>query len=270
MKNTLALLLIICLFIARETTAQNNGFYGKKVYVEFNGLGNIALFHHTGTYDTRFYKNNGSTLTQGSDWFNSGFNLGAGIATKRDFMIGLETSWWFFNVAGPTSLNYESSSLYGPIYLRHEMLDMRTFSIMPTLTFGGKKGLLPVGINHQVGIAYTRTKALDHDYLFRPDNDYYYSVTQEELDSLSSQNGGLVDYEEVFAGFSLVYTLKVRIPVSKSVMINYGFRYSLNYTSLNHGYSDVHKMSNTVLQEEIRRARFRSPLSFSIGVTLAL
>jgi hypothetical protein len=260
MKNTCSLL-IICLF-ALNAAAQNSGLYGKKTYIEFNGMGHVALVNQRG-YVAELY---GKTLSKKSDWLNGGFNVAAGIATRRDFMLGLEAGFWYFNVAGPDYLSDDDN--YYAVSIRHEMLDVRTFSIIPTLTFGGKKGLLPIGLNHQVGLGYTRTKVLEKDYSYRPGSTFY--TTQDELDDLHAQNGGFVDYEHVYTGVTAVYTLKVRIPVSKAVMINYGLRYTLNFTSADTGPSGNYKMHPQTLRSEIGTARFSSLLSLNIGLTLAL
>jgi hypothetical protein len=259
-----ALLLLLTSFMFVQLQAQNSGFYGHKGYVEVNGMGCWPLLARSGwfgeTYD--------GTLRTKKDEFNSGFNIGAGYAVKRNLMIGLETGLWSFNVAGPEYLYvYDAFGYSYGMSIRHEMLDVRTFSVMPTFTFGGKKGLLPVGLNHQVGVGYTNTKVLKKDYKYRSGDNSY---TQEQLDNMNEENGGFVDYKNNYTGFTAAYTLKVRIPVSKSVMINYGLRYTLNLTSQNTKSAGDGKMASEDLYREIRAARFRSVITFNLGITLAI
>lgn len=260
-----ALLLLLSSFIFLQLQAQNSGLYGHKAYVEINGMGCWPLLARSGWFAETY---DGSLRTK-NDEFNSGFNVGAGYAIRRHLMLGLETGLWNFNVAGPRYV-YTYDNIFGYSYgmsIRHEMLDVRTFSFMPTLTFGGKKGLLPVGLNHQVGVGYTNTKVLKKDYKYRSSDGLY---TQEQLDLINEKNGGFVDYKNNYTGFTAAYTLKVRIPVSKSVMINYGLRYTLNFTSENTKSAGDGKMASEDLYREIRAARFRSAMTFNLGLTLAL
>jgi len=269
MKRAFTLLFAAFLLTGTSALAQSNGFYGRKIYVEFNGLAHYALFNQFGD-NNRLYD---QSLKRKSDLFNAGFNIGAGIAAKRDFMIGFETGLWYFNVAGPSYLSgSDGSNNYYSTSLRHEMLDVRTFSLLPTFTFGLKKGLLPIGVNHQVGVGYTNTKVLDKDYNYSQDASMgYSSMSPSELDSLYAKNGGFVNYKKDYKGFVAAYTLKVRIPVSKSVMINYGLRYTLNIgkESVNPMTTGNFKMDEYALYSEIRRARFRTLLTFNLGVTVA-
>jgi hypothetical protein len=260
MKKAFLLLLISFMFF--QLQAQNSGFYGHKGYVELNGIGCWPILARSGYYNTY-----DESLRTKKDEFNSGFTVGAGYAVRRDLMIGLETGLWNFNVAGPQY--FYISDGFGNSYgysIHHEMLDVRTFSFMPTFTFGGKKGLLPVGLNHQVGVGYTSTKVLKKDYGYRSGDNYY---TQQQLDEINEKNGGFVDYKNKYTGFTAAYTLKVRIPVSKSVMINYGLRYTLNLTSQNITSTGNGKMASEDLYREIRTARFRSLLTLNLGLTLA-
>lgn len=269
MKKNLIILLAICLFNRPDAVAQNSGLYGKKAYFEVSGIGNLSVINGITHHDNLLYKKSGSSLIAGKDLINAGLYLSVGIATKRNFAVGVETGWWFFSMGGPEYVGYSNGFYTDNIYLRHEMLDARTFSLMPVLTFGSDKGLLPIGINHQIGIGFTNTSIVDKPYAYAPADSY---TSQQTLDNLNSANHGFVDYSRKFKGFMFVYGLKIRTPLTKRFMLNYGLRYTLNFTSSNGTFyaSTDYKMSTMDVRNGISSTRFRSIVSLNLGVTIAL
>lgn len=268
MKSSLIILLSVCLLGSAGLQAQNSGLYGKKAYVEVTGIANYSLLNGITSHLNPLYKKEGSGLVLGKDRINTGLYLSAGIATKRNFAIGVEAGWWYFSIGGPSAVMGENPNNSNYVSLKHEMLDARTFSLMPVFTFGGDKGLLPVGINNEVGIGYTSTHIVDKSYLYQSGDGTY---SQDYLDNLSSTHNGFVDYSQKFKGFMFMYGLKIRTPITNRVMINYGFRYTLNFTNSTGIYSSGNYKMNTIdVRQEIAATRFRSLVSLNLGVTLAL
>jgi hypothetical protein len=264
MKNVIFFLITL---ISTPAAAQNSGLYGKKLYVESNGLGNLVLFNRA---RPMYNATASGKVTPGSDVFNYGYNVAIGIAVKHSFAIGLETGFTYVNAAGPEYIYVPDSdnNYYYDLPMDHEKLEVRTFSVMPTMTFGGKQGLLPVGINHQVGVAYTQSRILEKDYAFR--TPYSDPPAQKYLDSLFEANNGFVDYDQRYRGFSVMYTLKVRTPVSKNLMINYGLRYMLNITFQPNAPAKDYKSPGYQLYSDINTSRMRSIISLNLGLTYVL
>jgi hypothetical protein len=276
MKNTVLLLITL---ISLPVAAQNSGFFGKTSFVEITGIGNYPLFSNM-QQENNFYKKSGNGLATGQDAANGGVYFAVGTAVKRNVALTLETGFWWFNMLGPNNVFFEDS-YYGymaQVPIRHENLAVRTFSVMPIVEIGGKKGLLPIGISHQIGMGYTSSRIAEKDYVYEPgtsgeytyydDQTGYHTVTYAHLiDSLHTQQGGFADYGKKRSGVTLLYGLKVRTPITKSILINYGLRYTLNIggKSDSNQYGEYDREAWTT--NEIRRTRFRSLVSLNLGLT---
>ena len=131
---------------------------------------------------------------------------------------------------------------------------------MPKFELSGANGLLPNGIVHQIGVGLLINKVNAKYYL--QDNGYGTytggpNADQSELDDFMEDN----KFDEAFKMMRLMYGLKMRTPVGKSLMINYGIRYTLDLGMLSLG-------SNYDLQRAIRSYQFRSVISFDLGLTV--
>ena len=175
--------------------------------MEFSANGNYCMLSSF-RQPFEYYKTNSSnTLVSGKDNFNYGFQLGFGIAVKKNVAINLQSGIWFSDVAGP-------SSIYGGNYtypVRHENLNVRTLSFLPVINIAEKSALLPVGFSHEIGIGYTVSQIVEKDYVYQPREQYTYIFdnntnqyvsTKYILDSLEAKNGSFIDYSKKYKGFT--------------------------------------------------------------------
>lgn len=276
MKRTLFFLLTL---IALPAAAQNSGLFGKTSFVEVTGVGNFSLMNRWLNNDY-YYKRNGQNLMKAKDLVNGGVYVAVGTAVKRNVALTLEAGWWMFNTDGPSIVRFSAGDYYSStMEIRHENLDVRTFSIMPIVEIGGKEGLLPIGISHQIGVGYTSSKPVEKDYLYAPAmsgpfsyydelGNYHSMDSKDFLDSLHTVQGGFADFKNKQKGVTLLYGLKVRTPISENVMLNYGVRYTLNFGSKS-GRDQYDFDKEAWTQDEIRRARFYSFISVNFGVSYA-
>lgn len=249
--------------------AQTVGFYGKTKFVDINTTGYIPMLYWIGNGDKNIVAD-GNTLRYQKDKFNYGFIVNAGFAKKRNLAFSLELGYFIGNFSAPQYVTYTTTDQWGYTYedyvdIQHEMLKIQTLSIMPKIEFSQYGGLLPVGLNHQIGLGYTMTHIADKQYTFRILNNVN-DLTTEQKANLSKD---LFDYDQSFGGFTFLYAFNIRTPITKTFMINYGIRYTLNLRN----YFQVSPLAtnkyfdNEEAHQFIGRALGRNFITFNIGLT---
>lgn len=265
-------LIISAFLLSTQGWSQNSGLYGKKTFIELNGLGSIPMFGWFLNETGPIYKANGKSLTQGNDNFNYGFRVTLGRVLKRNTALSLELGYDYRNVSGPeyvTTKYLDQWGYYSEQYvqLKHEMFDVSTFSIMPKIEWTKSGGLLPIGLNHQIGIGYSSAKIQEKDYIYR------ITSGAEYLSASDSANFSekLVDYDQRYKGFSLMYAFNIRKPITKSLMINYGIRYTLNLRQYGQTFSGSsnYLMDHSEAAQKIGRTQLTNFMTFNLGVSYA-
>lgn len=251
-------ILILFILFSGLCSAQHSGFFGKKSYIEFNVIGSVPLIDNLFFGDASGYKKSGSNLVPGKDWFESGLRLALGHAVSNKFGVGIEFGMDFQNVA--PLLFYSNFDYSSDHILRHEMLDLRTIVVVPKVEFTSADGLLPIGLNHQIGFGYTSTKVVDRKYVLDRNG------TIPPTGSLK-----LAPISDGFNGMVLFYALNMRTALSKRFMLNYGIRYSANFlfaSSESLGVLGGYQVSRQHLGEVIRNRRLHNVLSFNFGFSV--
>lgn len=267
--------LYIFVFLTHFSFAQDAGFFGKKNVISINGLGAIPLIQNffNGGY---FYKNSNGTLTKANDLFNGGFSIGYSHTFSQNFGLGFDFESFFSNIKGPRSgVIAEYIPAYGYDYinvnLNHEALGLRTLTFMPKIEYQINGNELPIGIVNQFGIGYTTTKVIEKDY--------DYVITYPHPDNYEGlENKRVFDEKSTYNGLTIMYAFNVRTPISKSLIINYGIRYSLNiifsgnyfYDQLpsSYGYeSSNYLIDYTEMSKIVGRGRISNILNLNLGVS---
>lgn len=225
------LLFISALCLSGLANSQTYGYFGKKNSLSINGNGSIPIIYWYTKREYNNYKRSGNTLSEGNDVFDFGINVAYTHAFSGSFAFGLEYDLLFGNVKAPQSGSYfvynnSGGYDYNAYFdMKHEQLSIRTNVFMPKIEYTFTGSQLPFGINNQLGIGYSTTKVLEKDYLFNKSNSYY------GADSNLVSNK-MIDYDELKAikGITIMYAFNIRTPLSRSLMINYGIRYTLNLT----------------------------------------
>lgn len=236
---------------------KKGGFYGKKIYVQSEGLFSFPLIEKLFT-DGDSYIANGNNLVNGSDKFNYGYRLSAGIILKRNLGFGVEFGHDYSN----SNVNYQYN---------HEMLDISTLVFVPKFEFAHENALLPMGISHHVGIGAEWSSIVDRDYLFGlydPFTGYntikrYSEVTTDQLPF------GEIKNIPSIKRYILMYDITMRNPLSKSLFLTYGFKYVLKFKSENQEASLSNSKNYENYLEEINFHRNTNIISFHLGLTLA-
>lgn len=248
---------------------QNTGLYGKRFIVELSSTGSIPVFN----LGMRQYKAKNNRLYYKSDYFDYGVRGSFSYALLNNFGFGFEAGIDFSSIPAPTGLEIDTNNDdYSDYFIdmEHERLKIRTISFIPKFEFTTRNGLLPIGLNHQIGFGFTKTRVLKDDYV-------YESYDEIPITTLSDD---LFDYDNAAGvkSFQILYALNVRTPINKRILISYGMRYTANITmrgTMNSYFG--YGTNNTKpyydydwAYDLIARKRVRSFISLHLGIAVAL
>lgn len=267
-KNILICLCFISVFGISQT---QKGFFGKNNIVEISARGNVPLIYNLLFQDrlSSFIFDDGSTVAKAKrNWFNYGFSIQNIHYFKKSFGLGLEVGMDLQKASGPDYLEYSdpNNGIYWSGGIKHEMLRLNTISIMPKIEFGPFGSTLPSGISHQFGIGFTITKIKAKDYAFAS-QDMFNSIPDFVVNNARNE----LKNSKSFKGFSLLYQMTYRTPISKRLFIAWSMRYSGNFTALNNPveiFDNFGYVSDTYMDEvrsKVRLMRLSNIIQFSIA-----
>ncbi len=264
MKSKLIVVITFAVFSISATAQENYGYYGKKNFVELTSSSYVPLVYALTN------RNRGSELTPSgnslqsyNDWFNTGVRLSLGRALESNLGIAIEVGYERFALTDNVLYGFEIDDY---TYISdHESLITNSFLFLPRLEVSGRNGLLPNGLVHQIGVGMTINSIAKKNYLVEYNNG---TIS-------GGPNGADEDQEELFKGHNpavrfiqLMYGLKMRTPVGKSMMINYGFRYTLDFGITPLDFDLTANGVNGHAAQEIRQYLFRNLIAFDLGLTL--
>jgi hypothetical protein len=276
MKSTILLFSLIAFCSSNAIAQKDNGYFGKKGFLQVETLGNVPLFYNVFNLGNGYQADNSSTaprLLAKNDKFNYGFRVSAGYAVKRNLAISFEFGQDFASVyPDPNSnVNWDFNSYFE---ITHEMVDIKTTVIMPKLEFSTSNALSPMGLSHQIGLGVSFSNVIEKDYVYGI-YDYNFSSTFYQNYSDYNTNVDPINFEKIqtVKKYILMYALNMRTPITKNLMINYGVKYTLSVggpnennlylnpeTSPNSRYTDE-------LEYQISRSRSFSFINAFAGLT---
>lgn len=208
--------LSILLFVAFSSAAQkeNPGFLGNKNIVEISGIGHFRLINNLIKSDYHYKESNGLLVNE-KRWFEYGGQIGLGRTVSKRLMIGLQASIYKQYVAPGDVYVETTGSGFWPA--KHEIIDVQTITIAPRIEFAAKRAILPVGISHCLIFGYTMNSIKNRDYLINYDE---YGINYTVKKNYNT--------EPTFKELSIGYSIKSRVPITKSLLFFYSFNYQLN------------------------------------------
>lgn len=242
--------------ISTSVKAQDNyGFYGKKSFIEVSSSTYFPfLYNVSRSTEGQKLSPSGNSLLRTIDRLNFGGRVSIGYAMKSSLGIALEVGYDRYTIY--------SNVFYTTPYMTSESVRMNSFVFMPRLEFSGANGLLPNGLVHQFGVGLNLNKAVTRNYL-RVFSDGIIAV---------GPNADPAEAEDLMTDFKLdrsvkmiqlMYGLKMRTPIGKSMMLNYGFRYTIDF-----GYGNDKNTINERFIRDVTRYQFRNLISLELGLTL--
>ncbi|MCJ8289991.1 MAG: hypothetical protein HRT58_10035 [Crocinitomicaceae bacterium] len=236
------------------------GYYGKKSFIDIGASFFSPLFYNFTTKGGGKPSSIGTGLEKSKKWLiaDSRVSLGHSFSTK--FGASIEAGYCKYETYGVVLKNFDS---FGPSAIRnHENLIINSFLFMPKIELSGRNGFLPNGLCHQIGIGLVVNKPLQKAYLIE-----FIAGSFK-----GGENASDAVKEEIVQGFKLdvpirtfkvMYGIKMRSPLTKSLMINYGVQYSLDF-----GIGPLG--GNPHIYSEIQKFQFRNLISLDLGLTIPL
>jgi hypothetical protein len=258
MKKLIGLLGVSIVSISSLNAQDNYGYYGKKNYLDISSSSYIPLIYNLSSNSTGYdlYSSTTSTLTESKTWFNVGLRASLGRALTSKIGVALDFGFDRYRIY---------RNLFNTGFDKTENVRVNSIIIMPRLEFSGPNGLLPNGLVHQVGIGFSLNKAVTRNYVRQYDGS----------SPLGGPNADPAEAEQlmIFEGLDytvkmmqLMYSLKMRTPIGKSLMLNYGFRYTLDFGGVTTGLAS--KYPNYAFARDVHQYLFRNLIAFDLGLTL--
>jgi len=212
-------------------TQDKKGYFGHRSYLQLDAIANNPLFYNLYNEFLAYQVTSSNTLINKTDFINYGVKAHFGFMLRRDISIGLSYAYELSN-AYPENVSVFDGLTYQNI-LAHEMLDVRTQTIIPKFEFGTDKALLPMGLTHQFGFGISFSTIQKKDYLYEVSafdsvgayttQTKSYNQYVNDLDPIDFENVGTI------MKYVVTYGLNMRIPITTNTLINYGFNYMFNF-----------------------------------------
>ncbi len=250
------------MFTTRHISAQNSGFIGKRNIISVDGrLFSPAFYnifnneddYRKATDGTNNFKDSRNLLTYGMN-----FTLGRTVSNRVAFLLQgsflrYKTVLHPFNASG----TLQSKNVLKSTFFRNQSV-----GIMPIIEFTNSGGIVPFGLSNQIGFGIYTNKPLKDDYLILTQG--FPEVTYHDEDKL-------FDYDTYkIRSYSLMYKINLRLPITRSLLFNIGFRYNLNITKFAAFFdnkSDEFGFALADYRDQVRRAQITNFVSMETGLS---
>lgn len=250
---------LITLLLALNIQAQNS-YFGKKNYVSVSGSLNFAIINSLVNNPQYAYDEASDLLIEKKQWVRYNYGIAIGRALSDKVGIAVELSHQNLKIQRNSSYSYHFANT-GETYsdVKFERYNTSIFSIAPRLELYSSKKLFPVGLVHQFGVGINMASLiLKDDYKVG----YYYDDGFVSSDYQIADAKGILKVTDPLKAtyINFFYGLNLRYPVSKFLILNFGFRYVMNLPKL---FNDFYEPSNPYNKEEFKlNVRYATRLNF--------
>jgi hypothetical protein len=222
--------------------AQEAGYYGKKMSIEFKGMGQLPVFQNVFGEDKGYvFKNN--ELQASYNLRDVSFSVALAKMTSENQGYGLEliSRSYQFNPLKYNEINRQYVDENNQVisqYLNAKVafVPVNEITIMPKMIYTSNQSRLPVGFSNEFGIGYSIIRITNtHPELSFDTTNTSISITEVQKEFIATE-------AEELKGLVLMYGLKMNYPLTKSLLFSVGFRYQYN-TLLNQ--KNFEKMEQT-------------------------
>ncbi len=257
--------LVVLTLISFHSFGQT-GLYGKRSMIEIQGIGSMPIAYNFFNSFEPMYKRQGNNLVVGRNLIDYGVRANLMRAFSNQFGMGIEFGLERQSMLAPNSVRLQYNDGFGSgtnfYQIRHEKIRLNTITIMPKLEFSGRSNLLPIGLSHQIGFGYTSVSISDRDYLF--------IITNQGNDSITSPiENGLINYNYTYTGFTFMYQINMRTPITDQLVLTYGIRYNGNFVRRRNPFSGPYPPGEFDLLNDVRNRRNPSFIQLNFGIGFA-
>lgn len=274
MNSKKTLLLCLLLLVFWQSKAQEPGYYGRKIFLEIDGQGQIPVLLNL------FGENKGYTSKNGV--LHSSYNLldlayrgSLNVAITERVGFGLEFSQRFYNVnlqaVDELTRNFKDTSgnmVTHYVDAKVSYLPIRETVFMPRLLVSLNDSRVPCGFASEIGVGYSLIqfpmRNLDVE-LTEPGNPIQLESVKEKL---------LDSRAEEFRGMVFLYGFRMNYPLTKRLLFHAGFRYQYAFQFGKKKYRDMDEseywFSGREMWSKVNTRRQFGIMNFSTGFTFTL
>lgn len=218
--------LLFCLLLsAFSSNSQEVGYYGRRIFLELDGQGQIPLLQNVFGEPKGFVSKNGS-LKSSYNLPDLAYRASLNIAITETVGFGIEFSQRFYQVNMQSNdeitRSFKDSSgntVSEYLIAKVAYLPIRESVFMPKVLISLNDSRVPCGFASEIGVGYSLiqfpNRNLDLELLNPQTPDQTSEVKERLLDSRA----------EEFRGLVLMYGFRMNYPITKRVLFHIGFRY---------------------------------------------
>ncbi len=240
------------LFLATTVNAQNT-YYGHKVGIDFNVIGRKPIFKESfediiDNNDKPNYRYKGSQLEAYSN-FDWGFATGITFFSKQNVSFAAQFTYYTSDIAYQEGKYYHDTVndvYYDPSDFTLEDMKYRSLTFMPVLSVTSEELIKPIGLTHEFGLGFMKSSLVDKDYHYKVGGKLFTDSANE-----------FYDKKHEYSAVCAMYGLKLSKPLTKSIVMNFGLRYTLMF-------------GNRTSSYEVKQGLNRNFLNALFGFTLLI
>lgn len=225
-----SLIIAFVAFNSHVSLSQNLGFMGKKNIVDLGILANGPFItNNLGEIEYNRYHKNSGQVKKSRDILDLAYQINYTRCLNNNISFGLGFGYQNVDVG----LYYDAVvEYYDTSFQDHfgyqanvEHLDFKYSYIIPRLEIRNKNNIFGVGITHQFGLGWGFSSLRDKEYHMD-----FYNYNHPNDGIFADLRSNFYDYSNNSFKFLICeYALSFRKPISKSLMLNYGFRYNITW-----------------------------------------
>lgn len=267
-------LLFCLLLLASNAKSQEPGYYGRKIFVEIDGQGQIPLLQNL-FGETKGYVSKNGVLNSSYNLVDLAYRGSLNVAITERVGFGLEFSQRFYktNLQAVDELTRNFKDTAGTMITEYvgakvAYLPIRETVFMPRLLVSLNDSRVPCGFSSEIGVGYsliqfpTRNLGVE---LTGPQNTGELEQVKEKL---------LDSRAEEFRGLVIMYGFRMNYPITERILLHAGFRYQYAFQFGKKKYRSMDEseywFSAREIWSKVNSRRQLGIMSFSTGLTFTL
>lgn len=222
-------LLVLVVFICCNSVfSQQNGYYGRKLFLEIDGQGQFPVLQTI--FGENFgYRIKGNTLHKSVNFVDVAFRASVNYTFSKRFALGFEFSQRYYQL-NPQSIpeitrdyrneNGDLISEYIPAKVPY--FDINESVFMPRVLYSINDAQIPCGFASEWGIGYALVNVPRNNakLVLNESNEQLTAQVLERFVDPKAKN---------FSGLNFMFGFRMNFPVSKRILFHIGFRYQYAY-----------------------------------------
>ncbi len=204
--------------------SQQNGYYGRKLFLEIDGQGQFPVLQTLFGEDKGFVIRK-DKLKNTVNWVDVAFRASVSYTFTKRFAFGFEYSQRFyqFNPQSQHEIARDYRNIYGDLVSEYLPAKVPLFGLnesvfMPRMLFSLNDAQIPCGFASEWGIGYALVNVPRNNSKIMLDEGYkeYTSEVLEKFLDPKAKN---------FSGINFMFGFRMNFPVTKRILFHVGMRY---------------------------------------------